>query len=303
MDRIDVNLVKELQKDGRLNNRVLGRRLGIHPTTVSKRIKVLIEEKSIAIRARPNLPAMGYHSTALLLIETHLSHTHAICAALYPFFNISMVITTFDQFNVICRVHFRDWKELLSFMADTVDKLEGVRSIRPYAIRNNSFQGDVGLGVAEQDKLDATDFKIVALMSENGRCSANYLARELDISLSTSVRRMNYLLKHRYITVKALENPSRFGFVSDALILMKVEPDPSLELIRQLAVNDRVYSIYPLFSGEFNLVFGVLEKTPEALFSCVQWVLENIQKFSTPGRMKIFIRGEVKKRYFGGFLM
>ena len=260
MDRIDINLVKELQKDGRLSNRVLARRLGIHATTVSKRIKVLIENNSIIIRAQPNLHAMGFHSIALLLIETDLSRTHAICEALYPFFNISMVITTFDQFNIICRVHFREWKELLSFMADTVDKLEGVRSIRPYAIHNKFFQDGVELAATDQNKMDTTDLEIVELMSENGRCSANYLARKLDISLSKSVRRLNYLLNHRYITVKALENPSRFGYVSDAQILIKTEPDPTLDLIRQLAVNDRVYSIYPLYSGEFNLVFGVLEK-------------------------------------------
>lgn len=303
MDRTDIDLVKELQKDGRLNNRVLAQRLGIHPTTVSKRINVLIEDKSIIIRAQPNLYAMGYHSNALLLIETDLSRTHAICEVLHSFFNISMVITTFDRFNIICRIHFREWQEALSFMADTVDKLEGVKSIRPYLIRSDAYNRPSMEGpIANQDHLDAIDYKIVALMTENGRYSANYLAKELDISLSTCVRRLNYLLNHRYIMVKALENPSRFGFVSDAMILMKIEPDPSLDLMQRLTVNDRIYSIYPLFSGEYNLVFGVLEKTPEALYACIDATLEKIRQSNQPLRMKIFIRGEVKKRYFGGGL-
>ncbi|WP_217434834.1 Lrp/AsnC ligand binding domain-containing protein [Marinifaba aquimaris] len=73
LDRIDKHILVELQKDGRLANVELARRVGLSPTPCLERVKRLEREGFIeGYRAKVNYQALGHG--LLIYIEVKLSH-------------------------------------------------------------------------------------------------------------------------------------------------------------------------------------------------------------------------------------
>jgi Lrp/AsnC family leucine-responsive transcriptional regulator len=106
MRDIDIKLIEELQEDGRASNKALARRLGMHPSTVSKKIKQLLDSGTIKIRALPNLNKLGYRAQALLILDVDLSKIEEVIEALYEKFHVNMIITVFGRSNLLITVHY-----------------------------------------------------------------------------------------------------------------------------------------------------------------------------------------------------
>jgi Lrp/AsnC family leucine-responsive transcriptional regulator len=131
LNDIDIKLIDELQKDGRSSNKALARSLGIHASTVSRRISELIDSGTISIRALPNLDKLGYQAQALLTIDADISKIDEICGLLYRNFHVNTLLTIFGRYNLLVTVHYFNWNELLNFVSVELSRMEGVKKWKP----------------------------------------------------------------------------------------------------------------------------------------------------------------------------
>jgi DNA-binding Lrp family transcriptional regulator len=298
----DIKIIKELQIDGRASNKVLAKRLGIHPSTVSRKIKSLINEGTITVRGLPNLEKLGYEVQALLAIDADMSKLDGICDLLYKNYHVNMLLTIFGRFNILVTVHYFNWKELLNFVSSELSTMDGVNKVETHFIQQikKRYYGIFNEST-EVSEIDDIDQKIIEKLAENGRYTARYLASDIGISFPTCVRRMKNLLKNNLVTVRALVNPTRVGYVANAFILLQVAPNHLEEACSLLAAQDDVLSVYTLFSGNYNIAFAIHKKTPEELFAAARSAINDISGITRIIGTEIFIRSEIKKRYYGGF--
>lgn len=304
IDNIDNKIIMKLQEDGRVGNKDLAKFLGINPSTVSKRLKRLLNSEIIKIRALPNLNKLGYVAQALLVIDADFSKIGEVTGALYKNFYVNMIVTVFGRYNILITIHYVNWNDLLQFVSTELSGMDGVNRVETYLIKEVKLRyfGVFNDGT-DVVKIDNIDQKIIELLAENGRYTAQYLANQVGVSLPTCLRRIRYLLNNNLITIRALPNPTKFGYVADIFSLLEVKWEHLESVCSILSSLSNIHSLYVLFSGNYNILFGIHDKTPEELFSSMKMAIEKVSTISTITDMKTYIRGDVIKRYYGGFFI
>jgi Lrp/AsnC family transcriptional regulator, regulator for asnA, asnC and gidA len=295
---IDRKLIFALQEDGRTSNVELSQHLGIHVSTISKRIQFLEENDVLKIRALPNPFKLGYSAHAFVAIEVDSNHIEPLCKRLEETFNVNLVVTVFGRFDIMASIYFTNWEKLLNFVSSELSANNGVRSVETFLIKEIKKRY---YGLSHPDhqlvKIDDLDQKIIEKLTENGRYKNKHLARELGITPPTCLRRLSRLLSSGVIEIKAVPNPSHLGYAANAFVFLRIEPGRVDEVCDKLQVYKEVFLITSLFNG-YDLLVGVNGTSPEELFNFKNKILsiEGIINDDT------IIRAQIKKRYYGGFL-
>lgn len=128
IDEIDAQIIKLLQEDGRITSAEMVRRIGpVSERVVRLRMKRLLDEHIIRVRAIINPAKIGYTVTADVWIETEASATLEVAAALTRLAQTSYVSYSTGDQNISIQVQARDIPELHQFVASVIGKIDGVR--------------------------------------------------------------------------------------------------------------------------------------------------------------------------------
>ena len=119
------------------------------------------------------------------------------------------------------------------------------------------------------DKLDRTDWKIIALLNEDGRVPSAEIARRLgDISARTVTNRIEALTKKGVINVRAIVNPEKVGYGVMADVFIEVEPGRVREVADQVAGFPQV-SYVACATGDSDVSISLRVRSIEELFDFV----------------------------------
>ena len=92
LDKIDREIIRLLNEDGRMSCAEIARRLGgVSPRTVRHRVESLIGRNIIKVRAIVNPVALGYHVMADVLIEVEPGRVREVAEAVAAFYQVSYV--------------------------------------------------------------------------------------------------------------------------------------------------------------------------------------------------------------------
>ena len=294
---IDRQLIMALQVDGRATNVELSQKLGIHVSTIAKRIDYLEKNGVIKIQAIPNPYKLGYSAHAILAIETDSRRIDEICARLKKIFHVNLIITAFGHYDIIAITFFPALEDLLHMVSKEISNIDGLKIdtflIKDIKKRYYGFTDDNTGPV----KIDEIDQKIIVKLAENGRCKNRHLARELGISPSTCMRRTYRLLSEKVIDIRAIPNPSPIGYSSNAILFLRVRTDKLDEVCETLRMRDNVFLVATLFNT-YDAVIGFHANSPEELYKTKNDIL------SIDGILSgdVFVRAEIKKRYYSRLL-
>ena len=122
----DWKLISELSKDGRLSPAILAEKLGIHVTTVYRRISALIESNFIKISGVPNPLKFAYSASAYILLEANPANVKNICTELLPYQEVHFIMTLGKRSGLIVCVHSTDTASLHQFLQKKIIPLKGV---------------------------------------------------------------------------------------------------------------------------------------------------------------------------------
>ncbi|HZH26675.1 MAG TPA: leucine-responsive transcriptional regulator Lrp [Azospirillaceae bacterium] len=138
VDRIDLRILDELQRDGRLTNVELARRVGLSPTPCLERVRRL--ERDGYIRGYqavldPHLLDAGL----LVFLEVSIDRTspeafQAFAAAVAEREEILECHMVAGGFDYLVKVRVRDMQAYREFLGRTLAELPGIRETRTYVV-------------------------------------------------------------------------------------------------------------------------------------------------------------------------
>jgi len=119
------------------------------------------------------------------------------------------------------------------------------------------------------DKPDRTDWKIIALLNEDGRMPSAEIARRLGhVSARTVTNRIEALTKKGVINVRAIVNPEMVGYGVMADVFLEVEPGRVRDVADQVAEFPQV-SYVACATGDSDVSISLQVRSIEELFDFV----------------------------------
>ncbi len=118
-------------------------------------------------------------------------------------------------------------------------------------------------------KPDNFDWRIIALLNEDGRMPSAEIARKLgNVSARTVTNRINALTEHGIINVRAVVNPAKVGYGVMADVFLEVEPGRVREVAWQAAEFPES-SYVACATGESDVSISLRVRSIEELFDFV----------------------------------
>ena len=118
-------------------------------------------------------------------------------------------------------------------------------------------------------KPDPTDWKIIALLNEDGRMPSAEIARRLGgVSARTVTNRIEALIKKGVINVRAIVNPEMVGYSVMADVFIEVEPGRVRDVANQVAGFPQV-SYVACATGDSDVSISLRVRSIDELFNFV----------------------------------
>lgn len=138
IDRIDKNILNELQKDGRLSNVELSKRVGLSPTPCLERVKRLEKEQYIT-GYQANLDSVKLDLALLVFVEISLSKTSPdvfddFAAAVHELDVIQECHLVSGDFDFLLKTRVKDMLAYRQLLGDTLLRLPAVSESRTYVV-------------------------------------------------------------------------------------------------------------------------------------------------------------------------
>ncbi len=122
----DWTLIEELAKDGRTNPTVLAEKLGIHVTTVYRRISTLVKGNIIKISGIPNPSRLGYSANAFIILDMDPKEVENTCSSLYSRPEVYFILTLSNRSGMIVCLHTKNTEMLYEFLKKKISPLKGL---------------------------------------------------------------------------------------------------------------------------------------------------------------------------------
>lgn len=122
----DRALIEELAKDGRADPTVLAEKLGIHVTTVYRRVSALVKGNIIKISGIPNPSRLGYSANAFIILDLDPREVENTCVTLYSHPEVYFILTLSNRSGMIVCVHTKNTEKLYEFLKKKISPLKGL---------------------------------------------------------------------------------------------------------------------------------------------------------------------------------
>jgi Lrp/AsnC family transcriptional regulator for asnA, asnC and gidA len=129
LDPLDLQIIRELQDDGRRAFREIARNLDVPEATVRTRVKRLQDQGVLQILAFTNPSKLGHAKLALFFAEVDPGEHERVVATLESWSEVSYLSTTTGSADLCVQVFCRD-DEGQWVLQQRVRSLPGVRSVR-----------------------------------------------------------------------------------------------------------------------------------------------------------------------------
>jgi len=135
LDRIDREIIRLLNQDGRMSNAEIARRVGDVPQrTISHRVEGLIARDIISVRAIVNPVVLGYVVLADVFIEVEPGRVRAVAETVAKFPQVSYVACATGETDVSISLRVRSNKELFDFVTEQLGNIPGVRRTQTHLL-------------------------------------------------------------------------------------------------------------------------------------------------------------------------
>jgi Lrp/AsnC family transcriptional regulator for asnA, asnC and gidA len=126
-DDLDYQILKLLQKDGRMSFTEISKEINVAVSTIRHRYINLVEDGTLKIIGRIDPNKIGFNAYASILISVKpKSHMNALFAALTKLPEISFLASVSGDYDIETNVMCRDMEHLNDFIAEEIHTLEGV---------------------------------------------------------------------------------------------------------------------------------------------------------------------------------
>jgi Lrp/AsnC family transcriptional regulator for asnA, asnC and gidA len=125
-DQIDCQMIELLQKDGRIPNTEIAKRLGVSEATVRSRLNRLIEEEYIQIVAVSNPMKLGFEIVGNIRIHVDIRKMDKIIKELKNLKPLWFIVQTTGGTGIDTEFVVKSLEELNELIFDKINKIDGI---------------------------------------------------------------------------------------------------------------------------------------------------------------------------------
>ncbi len=129
IDQVDSRIINLLQKDGRLSNTVIAKKLNISEATVRARIKRMVDERYIQIVAVSNPFKLGFEIAGDLYIHAEMKKMDKVIMELKKFKELWYIIMTTGNTNINAEFIVKSLEDLNDLVYNRLSKIDGVMKV------------------------------------------------------------------------------------------------------------------------------------------------------------------------------
>ena len=127
IDDRDRRIIGLLHDDARQSNAAIARLIGVSEATIRRRIKLMVEDGAVAIRAVPNPAKFGLNTTAMIGIDVQPNMLEDVEEALNERNEVGFLGVSTGRYDLLAWTLVRNLDELRGFLEGFLAKLPGVR--------------------------------------------------------------------------------------------------------------------------------------------------------------------------------
>jgi Lrp/AsnC family transcriptional regulator for asnA, asnC and gidA len=125
VDEVDLEIIKELQEDGRRTYGRIGTAVGLSEAAVRQRVQRLVEDDAIKIVAVTNPYLLGARVAATIGIHAE-GNLHEIAGNVSEITEVDYVVVTAGSFDILAEAQCRDNTHLLQVLNEGIRGVPGV---------------------------------------------------------------------------------------------------------------------------------------------------------------------------------
>jgi Lrp/AsnC family transcriptional regulator for asnA, asnC and gidA len=126
LDTVDCQMIELLQKDGRISNTEIAKRIGISEATVRTRLNRLIEEEFIQIVAVSNPIKLGFDIVGNIRIHVDIKKMDNIIKELKMLKPLWFIVQTTGGTGIDTEFVVKSLEELNELIFERINKIDGI---------------------------------------------------------------------------------------------------------------------------------------------------------------------------------
>jgi Lrp/AsnC family transcriptional regulator for asnA, asnC and gidA len=127
LDEIDLRIIDELRKDGRIAFAQIAEKLKVSPGMIRLRYNHLVEIGAVKVVGITNPLYLGFQQMALIGLRVQGRKLMEVAENIAALDEVIYLIVTSGSYDIICEVLCRDRESLLRFLTDRLYVIDGVR--------------------------------------------------------------------------------------------------------------------------------------------------------------------------------
>lgn len=140
LDKMSLDLIRELEHDGRQAITLLASKLGMTRSVTRRKLQALFEQNILRVVSVVDRRYLGYTLRASILTKVHPGRISDVANELASRERVQRVTVTTGRFNLIASVVFKDPEEMSDFLRNDLGRIPGVMRYETMInIKNQKF--------------------------------------------------------------------------------------------------------------------------------------------------------------------
>ena len=228
LNKIDLAIIEELQKNCRQSINVISEKLGISRWTISTRMKVFEDKKIIqSYTCLVDYAKLGFDYWVTFWIKVAPKHLKVVFDRLNKFEEIHWVSYILGDFDVHLIALFKNREELSDFLQNHLSKVEGILSIQSDIVLSHYYlKKEIETHQsAETIKITDLDIRIITYLRDNARSTFDEIANHVNSKAQTVRYHINRLVEKGIIKgFVANVDTWKLGYKVMAYICLQIDP-------------------------------------------------------------------------------
>lgn len=130
LDKLDISILAHLEEDGRKSFSDIAEDLNVSLSTISNRVKRLIEDEILVVHGFLDPLEVGFNVPAYILISVHPALIESASEEIAEFPEVLSLTMLAGEYGLAAEVHCRDTNHLTNLLVHRLQRVEGVRETR-----------------------------------------------------------------------------------------------------------------------------------------------------------------------------
>jgi Lrp/AsnC family transcriptional regulator, regulator for asnA, asnC and gidA len=298
LDKLDFDLIRELETDGRLGVTELSERLRASASTLANRIKGLKEGRAVRFLTLIHPAAIGNPRQVLIAVSTPPSQTEAVAlrlAAAPQIHHVSIHTGRYDIFASLSLPQSTDLWQLINPILVSIPEISKAEVMLCLKIAKLSLSLLSPNSICLMDKevgpfdLDGLDFRLLHYLRLDPRASYAELGEKVGCHRATARRRIERLLREEALQVAAVADPVRLGYPLRANIGLALRPGMVDKAAAAVAASPLTHHVV-VTTGSFDMLFTTFFRDQAELSKfCSEYIstIPGIVTYETMVLMKV----------------